>query len=53
MTHTAGKRLLGGLFSLALLPEDETVVKVPTLTGKGKPTSQRLFHYVFSGGEIQ
>ena len=47
MTHTAGKRLLGGLFSLALLPEDETVVKVPTLTGNGKATSHHLFHQVF------
>ena len=34
MTHTAVKCLLGVLFSLTLSPEDETVVKVPTLTGK-------------------
>ena len=53
VTHTAGKHLLGGLFSLAFLPADETVVNVPTLTGKGKSTFQHLFHYVFSGGEIQ
>ena len=33
------KGLLGGLFSLTLSPEDETVVKVPTLTGKGKQHS--------------
>ena len=46
------KGLLGGLFSLTLSPEDETIVKVPTLTGKANniPTSVRSR---FSVGGIQ
>ena len=28
-------------------PEPETIGKVPTLTGKGKPTSKCLYHHCF------
>ena len=47
------KGLLGVHFSLPISPEAETVGKVPTLTGKGKPTSKHLFDHIFSVGEIQ
>ena len=47
------KALAWRSFFTCISPCDETIVNVPTLTGKGKPTFQHLFHYVFSGGEIQ
>lgn len=45
------KGLLGVHFSLPISPEPETIWKVPTLTGKGKPTSKHLLHHIFSVGE--
>ena len=44
--------MLGGQFSFTISPEAVTGEKVPTLTGKGKPTSKCVFHHDFSLGQI-